>query len=130
MPSHHWARDFVVTDDDVEVLTGLLLERETPLSIDELARALIDQRLEAERAALQERYKNVHLYKPSAAYRVGETVMFPALDFATAEVVNLRPGSNPDYGDFSVIQVKFDDETTREFASALTVPHKFSDDSA
>ena len=42
MPSHHWARDFVVTDDDVEVLTGLLLERETPLSIDELARALID----------------------------------------------------------------------------------------
>ena len=95
MPSHHWARDFAVTDDDVEYLTGLLLERETPLSIDELARALIDQRLENERAALQERYKNVHLYQPSASYQVGETVMFPALDFATAEVTYVRPGTNP-----------------------------------
>ena len=130
MPSHHWARDFVVTDDDVEVLTGLLLERETPLSIDELARALIDQRLEAERAALQERYKNVHLYRPSAAYQLGETVMFPALDFATAEVVSSRPGTNLDYGDFNVIQVQFDDETTREFAADLTIPHKLSEGSA
>ncbi|MBI1259004.1 MAG: hypothetical protein GC204_16160, partial [Chloroflexi bacterium] len=126
MPSHHWARDFAVTDDDVEFLTGLLLERETPLSIDELARALIDQRLEAERAALQERYKNVHLYNPSAAYQLGETVMFPALDFATAEVVSSRPGANPDYGDFNVIQVQFDDETTREFAADLTTAHKLS----
>ncbi|MEO8394070.1 MAG: hypothetical protein ABI700_13860, partial [Chloroflexota bacterium] len=130
MPSHHWARDFVVTDDDVEYLTGLLLERETPLSIDELARALIDQRLETERAALQERYKNVHLYKPSASYQSGETVMFPALDFATAEVTFVRAGTNPDYGDFNVIQVKFDDESIREFAADLTISHKLSDGSA
>ncbi|HVU13072.1 MAG TPA: hypothetical protein VHD90_17460, partial [Phototrophicaceae bacterium] len=130
MPSHQWARDFFVTNEDVEYLTGLLLERETPLSIDELAHALIDQRLETEKAALQERYKDVHLYKPADSYTVGQTIMFPALDHATAQVVKLRPGTNPDYGDFSVIQVEFDDHSTREFASDLKTPHKLSDDSA
>lgn len=128
MPSQTWARDFIVTDDDVETLTGLLLERETPLSIDELARALINQRLEAQTAALQERYKDVQLYKPSNSYQVGETVVFPALDHATAQVVEKREGVNPDYGDFSVIRVEFEDETTREFAADLTTPHKLSED--
>lgn len=127
MPSQTWARDFIVTDDDVETLTGLLLERETPLSIDELARALIHQRLEAQTAALQERYKNVQFYKPSQSYEVGQTVMFPAFDHATALVVDVREGVNADYGDFSVIRVEFEDETTREFAAALTTPHKLSD---
>ncbi len=127
MPSHHWARDFFVTDDDVEYLTGLLLERETPLSIDELALALIEQRLEQEKAALQERYKDVHLYNPSDAYQVGQTVMFPALDFSTAQVIEQRSGDNPDYGEFNVIRVQFDDRTTREFAANLTTPHKLSE---
>lgn len=127
MPSHHWARDFVVTDDDVEYLTGLLFERETPLNIDELSRALIERRLDQEKAALQERYKDVHLYRPSDSYQIGQTVMFPALDFATAEVVGQRPGDNPDYGDFSVIEVQFDDQTTREFAADLKTAHVLSD---
>ncbi len=126
LPSHQWARDFFVTNEDVEYLTGLLLERETPLSIDELARALIDQRLETEKAALQERYKDVHLYKPADSYAVGQTIMFPALDHATAHVVSLRSGNNPDYGDFSVIQVEFADHSTREFASDLKIPHQLS----
>ena len=127
MPSHHWARDFFVTDDDVETLTGLLLERETPLTIDELARALIDQRLETQRAALQERYKDVHLYKPSDSYQIDQTVMFPALDYASAQVIETRPGLNPDYGDFNVIRVQFDDQTTREFAADLKAAHKLSE---
>ena len=49
-----WADDFTVTDDDLEQLTSLLLERETPLSIDELAHALIAQRLEQQAAAERE----------------------------------------------------------------------------
>jgi hypothetical protein len=54
--------------------------------------------------------------------------MFPALDHATAEVVGLREGVNPDYGDFSVIEVRFDgDDAAREFAAELRVPHKLSD---
>ena len=39
IPSHHWAHRFEVTDDDLEYLSGLLLERETPLSSADLARA-------------------------------------------------------------------------------------------
>ncbi len=127
MPSHSWARDFIVTDDDVEYLTGLLLEREMPLSIDQLARALIDQRLQEQKAALEARYKDIHLYKPAESYRIGQTIMFPLLDHATAEVIDQRPGDNPDYGDFSVIRVKFDDDTTREFAADLTTSHLIND---
>lgn len=130
MPSHPWARDFFVTDDDVEFLTGLLLERETPLSTDELARAIIDRRLENEKAALQERFKDVHLYKPSDSYQIGQVVMFPTLDHATAEVVNVRAGENPEYGDFAVMKVRFDDDTTREFAADFKPPHKLSDGAA
>ncbi len=116
MPSHQWARDFLVTDDDVETLTGLLLEREIPLSIDELARTLIEQRLEQQKAAAQERFKDVHVYRPSDSYEVGQTVMFPAFDHATAKVIEQRAGDNADYGDFNVIQVEFEDDTVREFA--------------
>ncbi len=127
MPSHHWARDLIVTDDDVEYLTGLLLERETPLRIDELARALIDQRLEAEKAALQERYKDVHIYRPGDSYKIGQTVLFPALDFASGQVRSQRSGVNPEYGDFNVIEVEFDDESTRQFAADLHTPHKLNE---
>ncbi|MCC6801801.1 MAG: hypothetical protein IT319_02865 [Anaerolineae bacterium] len=97
------------------------------MSIDELAQALIEQRLQQEKAALQERYKDVHLYKPSDSYPVGQTVMFPALDFATAQVIDQRAGVNPEYGDFNVIRVQFDDQTTREFAADLTTPHVLSE---
>lgn len=126
IPSHHWARDFVVTDDDVEYLTGILFERETPLSIDELTRALIERRLQEQKAALQERFKDVHPYNPSDSYQVGQTVMFPTLDFATAQVIDQRPGINPDYGEFNVIAVQFDDQTTRKFAADLTTFHVLS----
>ncbi len=130
MPSYQWARDFLVTDDDVETLTGILLEREIPLSIDELALTLIEQRLQEQKAAAQERYKDVHVYRPSDAYEVGQTVMFPAFEHATAIVTDRRAGDNPQYGDFSVIQVEFEDETSREFAADFKGGHKLSAESA
>ncbi len=128
MPSHQWARDFLVTDDDVETLTGILLEREIPLSIDELARTLIEQRLEAEKAAAQERFKDVHVYRPSDSYQVGQTVMFPAFDHAMAKVIDQRAGDNPEYGNFNVIQVEFEDETVREFATDFQGEHHLGDE--
>ncbi|NDJ61880.1 MAG: hypothetical protein GYB67_12190 [Chloroflexi bacterium] len=139
MPSaQNWVRNFTVTDDDIEMLTGLLLERETPLRIDDLARALIDQRLQDEAAAFQERYRDVQTYNPSQTYAVDDRVVFPALNYATARVVAVREGHNPEYGVFSVISVVFDDtpeaeagdaDLTREFAAGLTYPHKLSQES-
>jgi hypothetical protein len=124
MPSHHWARSFTVTDEDIEYLTGLLLERETPLKIDDLAHALIEGRLQQEAAALQEKYKDVQLYNPGKSFKKGQRIMFPALDYALGTVREIRAGNNPDYGTFKVIKVVFDSEVrsqTREFAADYSV---------
>lgn len=129
MPSHHWARTFTVNDDDIEYLTGLLLERETPLSSEQLARALIERRLDHEADALRARYQDVRIYNPSQAYDVGQRVVFPVKDFAVGVVTDVRPGSNPDYGAFNVIAVEFengDNGRKHEFAAELTTPHKLS----
>jgi hypothetical protein len=125
-PSHQWVRNFTITGDDLEYLTGLLLERETPLTTTELARALIEERLNEEATAYQERYKDVVPYNPAHSYNIGQKVIFSALDYQVATVVDLRPGQNPDYNTFNVIKVEFDDNAAREFAADLTTPHKLS----
>src|SRR5574341_697817 len=127
MPSHHWARNFTVDKDDIEALTGLLLEREIPLTSEEHARTLIQERLDKETAALRERFKDAQFYNPSQTYSVGQKIIFPTLDYASGVVVGMRPGNNPDYGQFNVIRVTFEDEDEeREFAADLTVPHELS----
>lgn len=126
LPSQHWARNFTVTDDDLEFLTNLLLEKETPLSTQQLAVALIDNRLAQEKMLLQERFKDTQVYNPAVGYEIGQKVIFPHLNFASAKVTGVRPGLNPEYGDFKVIAVQFDDAALgkkREFASELATAH-------
>ena len=94
IPSHHWARNFTVTDDDIEYLTGLLLERETPLSSADLARALIEWRIQNEADDFQERFRDVQVYNPAQSYQVGQKVVFPIYDYALATVTDVRPGDN------------------------------------
>lgn len=132
MPTHHWARNLIITDQDVEFLTGLLLEREVPLKTEALARALIEERLRQESAVLQERYQDAQLYSPAQVYTVGQKLVFSAFDYETGAVVSVRPGHNADYGEFSVIGVLFDNsllnnlDKPREFAASLVTPHPLS----
>lgn len=126
LPSQHWARNFTVTDDDHEYLTNLLLEKETPLSTQQLVLALIENRLAQETTLLQERFKDTHVYNPATSFAVGQKVIFPHLNFASAKVTGIRPGLNPEHGDFKVIAVQFDDLSLgkkREFATELTTAH-------
>jgi hypothetical protein len=132
VPGQHWARNFIITQDDLEYLTELLLERETPLSSDDLARALIEKRIQQEIANLEARYKDVQPYAPAGHYPVGTKVIFPAINFEVAEVVSARPGKNASsYGAFTVIAVQFENDKLnkaipREFASDLKTPHPLS----
>jgi hypothetical protein len=130
MPTHPWVRNFSVTKDDIEYLTGILLEREIPLSSEELVYTLIQERLDKETAELRERFKDARFYSPADTYAVGQKIIFPALDYATGLVVGIRAGSNPDYGPFNVIAVEFEDDPVdrREFAAELTTPHELSHD--
>lgn len=120
MPSHDWARSFTVSEDDIDYLMGLLLEQETPLKIDELARELVERRLQAESAALQDKFKDVQVYNPGNSFQVGQVIMFPKLDYALGAVNSIRPGNNSEYGEFNVIEVEFDGDSQsliREFAA-------------
>ncbi len=122
--SQLWARKLTINDEDLDGLINRLLEGETPLSTEALALEAISAKLVAEAQALQERYQGAKVYDPAQQYALGDRLVLPALDFATAEVVGLREGDNPEYGPFNVIQVRLDDsDIQREFAAELTTPH-------
>lgn len=132
MLSNRWVRNFTVREEDVETLMNVLLERETPMTTPELGLYLVKQRLEKEQAALQERFKDTKVYNPSHDYALGDRLVFTEMDYALATVEAIRPGNNPDYGDFSVITVRFDDEQyhnsgqPRYFAANLKTDHRLS----
>jgi len=108
-------------DDDVDFIINLLLERELPLTGQEMLPALIEYRLaryqkEQERLAEPE----AELYLPAETYEVGKELAFPALDLSVGTVTGTRPGTNPELGEFTVIQVTMKDGgATREFAAGL-----------
>ncbi len=124
----HWINDFTITDNDIESLNTLLFERETPLTTEQMATLLVTKRIEDENQRLQERFKDATLYDPAQSYAVGQRLVFAAFDYAVGEVMDVRPGDNGEYGEFSVIAVAFDRDglntgsDPREFAAAF--PHK------
>lgn len=121
-----WNR-FQVQEGDLEVVYNLLLEREVPLTTEEMARAVIDRRLTAKAEAPDPASESPAAeYHPSDSYPVGTRVAFPALEGAAGLVVGERVGVNPDVGSFRVIQVRFGDNgATREFAAGLA-EHKLN----
>jgi hypothetical protein len=127
-----WARNFTISKEDMDFLINYLLEHETPLNTRDLARVLINQRLNKEQNALQERFRNSRTYRPLESYAVGDRLVFPHLAYAAATVRAVRSGMNDVYQDFEVIQVEFDDSSLnaatklREFAANLKVDHKLS----
>lgn len=128
--SLQWATSLTITPEDIDYLINYLLEREVPMSSRELALALIEQKLAREATALEDKYQDIKVYNPSHHYEVGEKVIFPAMEYAAAVVEEVRPGDNALYGDFKVIRVTFEgDSTRREFAAALASPHKLSAES-
>lgn len=110
-----------LTSKDLEFIYNLLLEREVPLTTREMALALIEHRLER-RAREADRAPSVDIpcYSPAAAYEIGRKLRFPLLDDAHGKVVAVRPGINPDLGDFDVLTVEFGEGgSRREFAARL-----------
>ncbi len=126
--SQIWAGKLRITDDDLDYLTNLLLERETPLSLKELALALIENRLRVDADQIRERYAKVSVYRPCDAYNVGDQLMFTNSNNDVAPVIRIRDGNNPEYGSFRVITVQFDDpKRERSFAAELKTPHALSE---
>ncbi len=128
--------DFQLQDDDIEFLYAYLLEIETPLTPSEIIEVLVEDRLERERKKVEmKRLSGGDIYLPIDKYTIGQTVVFPSLNWRQAEVIGLRPGNNPDLGDFTVVLVRFENNEEREYASDLenhdlNEPPASSDDEA
>ncbi len=123
----YW-QEFVVDDRDLDYLYELFLEDDNrPRTSDDLTLALMRSRCEKEEALIKRELARGTVFQPSEGYEVGEQIVFPVLGYALGSLVGVRPGHNPKYGEFEVIQVRFEgEEETREFASKLDYPHKLN----
>jgi hypothetical protein len=113
--------EFEVEDSDLEFIYSLLLEREVPLTPREMALSLIEHRLARlqEETARLERAALPH-YAPGDEHSLGQQLIFRKFGNRVGTVVGIRPGDNPELGEFRVIRVEFDQNNgTREFASGL-----------
>ncbi len=123
--AEYWT-DLIVDEDDLTFLYERLLEVGKPQTIDDLARALVEQRIQQEEERLSQRAGQGQVYQPHETYEVGQRLVFPAFDYAVGEVVSIRDGNNPRYGSFRVVGVRMEDGVEREFASELTQEHALS----
>lgn len=111
---------FSITTEDVDFLYNYLLEKEVPQTQDELARALIVERIEKERQHLKESNQSDNtIYLPKDDYSVGQSLLFPSFDWAKAKIVSTRDGNNPENAPFKVIEVEFDSGDHKQFAACL-----------
>src|SRR5215510_183609 len=117
--STYWD-DLQINRQDVEYLHTHLFENETPLTTRELVAIFVHERVRAERLAEQtRRLAGGRTYLPREAYQVGESLVFPALNWKHGKVTASRAGQNPDIGGFDVLTVQLDDGSERLFASSL-----------
>lgn len=112
---------FEIQDRDVEFLYNHLLELELPQTSHELLDALVRERIHCEKQAIeQQRSGGGDIYFPKDQHKVGQKLVFPSLGWQLGEVLDTRPGKNPDVGEFSVISVQFEHGEPREFASSFS----------
>lgn len=116
-----------VTDQDIAYLGDLILEEGKPVALDALAKTLIERHCRQEEHLIAAELSKGAAYQPKDRYENGQQVIFPAFDYMLGTVVSTRPGRNPEYGDFTVIQVQLEGEDElREFASDLQGEHRLN----
>ena len=124
----YWGDEFTIAPEDLQYLSTALVEDELPRSAEELGRLLVLHRCRQEEALIERAISKGTPYQPKNSYQIGEVVIFPALSYRAAEVVGVRPGNNPEYGPFQVIQVQFEKGRKREFAAELETDHTLNSD--
>jgi len=122
----YWYEQFQVTEEDIEHISSVLLDEARPLPLATLAQAVIERHCQQEEALIAARLNQGPIYQPKDEYEIGQKIIFPALNYIIGQVIGSRPGHNPDDGEFTVIQVEFEDGQVREFASALKGEHKLN----
>ncbi|HSB01461.1 MAG TPA: hypothetical protein VLE49_12490 [Anaerolineales bacterium] len=115
----YWT-DLQITQQDVEFLHNYLFEHETPLTVRELVTVFVNERIRAERLATQQRRQaGGKTYLPGESYQVGDSLIFPALNWKHGKVTAVRTGANPEIGPFDVLTVDLGNGSEKLFASNL-----------
>lgn len=111
---------FSLLDEDIGFLYNYLLEKETPLTTQELVVALVNERVHREILEIErQRSSGGDIYLPKQEFSVGQNLVFPAFAWKKGQVIDIREGRSPALEAFKVIKVQFEDEEEREFASGL-----------
>lgn len=118
----YWEQ-FSVLPSDLEYITNFLVETERPQPIDQLAQEVIRARHQQMVALIEDTLAQGSIYRPGDSYTVGEKVIFPHLNNLLGEVIEVRPGHNPEYDSFSVIKVRMESGAVREFTAELRRDH-------
>lgn len=119
--SEDYWENFELRDDDIEFIYNYLLETETPLTPLELVEILVTERIRRELEEIErQRSAGGETYYPRERYETSQTLVFPGLGWRRGIVESIRPGHNPDIGEFEVIRVGFENGETREYATDLS----------
>ncbi len=111
---------FTVSQEDINFIYNLLLEKAVPLPSEDILKDLIQNRIVQEIRSIEEnRTKNGNIYFPKDEFKVGDKLVFPAVSDQAGQVTAVRPGFNPDFGDFIVIDVKMNSGTQMAFAGQV-----------
>jgi hypothetical protein len=120
----YWRDHYEVDEADHEFLYDLLGNAAEPMSLEALAVAVIDRRCQIEESRIRNELSRGQLYDPREEYKIGDALVFPAFEYRFGEVIDLRPGENPEHGEFDVLTVRFEDNgRERMFAARLNTPH-------
>jgi len=122
--SIYWQEQFIIDADDIEYLESLILEQNRPQLIDSLAMTVVQRHCRQEEMAIRAELQRGTLYQPRESYKDGEQLVFPRFDYAAATVVGQRSGHNPQYGDFTVVEVEFEGNgDVKEFVADFMHTH-------
>jgi hypothetical protein len=122
-----WRDQFETTREDIDFLYNLLLDSQAPQPLASLTRALIAEYMRRENARLEQELAKGAIYQPREKYKQGQTIVFPALDFAVGKVTAVRQGKNPEHGEFEVLRVEFGGgRSPHEYASSLQTAHRLN----
>jgi hypothetical protein len=122
----YWQK-FNLNRADLEHLFAHMMETETPQSTAQLAVLLVQYRLAQSEDGIRKRLKRASLFRPKDHYEVGQELIFSARDFAIGKIVSQRQGRNPAYGEFSVLEVAFEDGSHAHYAADFTLAHSLND---
>src|SRR5574338_564051 len=106
LQTNYW-ENLEIRDDDLEYLYNHLLEKETPLTSNELAEVLVKERIRVETEKISRQIGDGATFIPKEHYKAGDVLRFPALSWAEGQVISTRPGVNPEVAAFDVIEVEF-----------------------